>query len=64
METLSHRICSFSAQTIADLIPPYLFILCAEVLSLMLRKKNAIKRIDMNNKSYLLSQYTDDIQIF
>lgn len=47
-----------------DPVSPYLFILCAEVLSLMLRKENAIKGIDINDKSYLLSQYADDTQIF
>ena len=47
-----------------DPISPYLFILCAEVLSLMMRKEIAIKRIDINDKTFLLSQYADDTQIF
>ncbi|MCG7876954.1 MAG: reverse transcriptase family protein, partial [Candidatus Thiodiazotropha endolucinida] len=47
-----------------DPISPYLFILCAEVLSIMMRNENAIKGIDIDNKSFLLSQYADDTQIF
>ena len=47
-----------------DPISPYLFILCAEVLSLMMRKEIAIKGIDRNDKTFLLSQYADDTQIF
>ena len=47
-----------------DPISPCLFILCAEVLSIMMRKENAIKGIDVDNKSFLLSQYADDTQIF
>ena len=47
-----------------DPISPYLFILCAEVLSLMMRKEIAIKGIDINDKTVLLSQYADDTQIF
>ena len=47
-----------------DPISPYLFILRAEVLSIMMRKENAIKGTDIDNKSFLLSQYADGTQIF
>ena len=47
-----------------DPISPYIFILCAEVLSHMLRKDKDIKGIIINNKEYKLSQYADDTQIF
>ena len=47
-----------------DPISPYIFILCAEVLSHMIRKHNGIKGIVINNKEYKLSQYADDTQIF
>ena len=30
----------------------------------MLRKESAIKGIDINDNSYLLSKYADDTQIF
>ena len=47
-----------------DPVSPYIFILCAEVLSLMLRKEESVKGIHINNKLFLLSQYADDTQIF
>ena len=47
-----------------DPISPYIFILCAEVLSHMIRKHNGIKGIVINNKEYKLNQYADDTQIF
>ena len=47
-----------------DPISPYIFILCAEVLSHMIRKHNGIKGLVINNKEYKLSQYADDTQIF
>ena len=47
-----------------DPISPYIFILCAKVLSHMIRKDNLIKGILIQNKEYKLSQYADDTQIF
>ena len=47
-----------------DPVSSYIFILCAEVLSLMLRKEESVKGIHINNKLFLLSQYADDTQIF
>ena len=47
-----------------DPISPYIFILCAEVLSHMIRKDNLIKGISIQNKDYKLSQYAYDTQIF
>ena len=48
-----------------DPISPYIFILCAEVLSHMIKKKDInIKGIIINNKEFTLSQYADDTQIF
>ena len=41
-----------------------MFILCAEVLSLMLRKENAIKGFDIKCKSYLQNQNAGDTRIF
>ena len=40
-------------------ISPYIFILCAEVLSIMLKTEDSIKGISINN-SYTLCQYADD----
>ena len=47
-----------------DPISPYIFILCAEVLSHMIKKDINIKGIIINNKEFTLSQYADDTQIF
>ena len=47
-----------------DLISPYIFILCAEILERMIRKNEDITGIVINNKEYKLSQYAGDIQIF
>ena len=43
---------------------PIFFILCAEVLSNMIRKEKSIKEINISNILYSLSQYADDTQIF
>ena len=47
-----------------DPVSPYIFILCAEILSLFLSNEESVKEININNKSFLLSQYADDTQIF
>ena len=47
-----------------DPISPYIFILCAEVLSNMIKKEESIKGININNILFTLSQYADDTQIF
>ena len=47
-----------------DPTSPYIFILCAEVLSHVIRKDNLIKGILIQNKEYKLSHYADDTQIF
>ena len=47
-----------------DPTSPYISILCAEVLSHMIKKDINIKCIFINNKEFTLSQYGDDTQIF
>ena len=39
---------------------PYLYLICAEVLSLMIRKNKKIKGIKLKEKEFLLSQFADD----
>ena len=46
-----------------DPLSPYLYLVCAEVLSIMLRESNQVKGITINNQDFLLSQFTDDTAI-
>ncbi len=47
-----------------DSLSPYLFLLCAEVLGLMIRNNKNIKGISIDNVEYKLSQYADDTVLF
>ena len=46
-----------------DPLSPYIFILCAEILALMIRKNKQIKGITIKGIEYLVSQYADDTSI-
>lgn len=43
-----------------DSIAPYLFLLCAEILSILIKQNNHIKGIFVNDKEHKISQYADD----
>ena len=43
-----------------DPLSPYLYLIGAEILSIMLRRNKEIKGIKINNREYLLSQFADD----
>lgn len=47
-----------------DPLSPYIFILCAEVLSLMIKSNKDIKGININGMDYNLTQFADDTTIF
>ena len=47
-----------------DALSPYLFILCAEILSILLRNNPNIKGIMIDKKEFIVSQYADDTSIF
>ena len=42
---------------------PYIFLLCAEVLSLMLKQNKNIKGVQIGNVEHILSQFADDTTI-
>ena len=61
---MSDYFCLQRGRRQGDPISPYIFILCAEVLSHMIRKDSSINGIVIQNNEFKLSQYADDTQIF
>jgi hypothetical protein len=47
-----------------DPLSPYLYLICAEILSLLIRKNVDIKGIKMNAVERLISQFADDTTLF
>ena len=47
-----------------DPISPYIFVLCVEVLGLMIKKEKEVRGISINETEFKLSQYADDNKIF
>lgn len=47
-----------------DALSPYLFILCAEILSILIRNNQSIKGIIVHGNAYKISQYADDTSLF
>lgn len=46
-----------------DPISPYLFLLCAEILGILIRNNKDIKGITIDGKEYTISQYADDTSL-
>ena len=46
-----------------DPISPYLFILCVEILAIMIREDSEIKGIWINKVEHIISQFADDTQL-
>ena len=44
-----------------DPLSPYLFVVCAEILAILVRQHDGIKGITTGNVEFLVSQYADDI---
>ena len=47
-----------------DPLSPYVFLLCAEILGILIRNNLNIKGINLLNKEFKISQYADDTAIF
>lgn len=47
-----------------DPLSPYLFLLCAEILALMIKKNKNIIGININGENVLLSQFADDTAFY
>ena len=46
-----------------DPISPYLFILCAEILSIMIKEEKTIQGIQFGNVEHKISQFADDTEL-
>ena len=46
-----------------DPISPYIFILCVEILAIMIREDSDIKGIWINKVEHKISQFVDDTQL-
>ena len=47
-----------------SILSPYLFILCAEILKLLIQNNKKVKGIDINGYEVKISQFADDTTIF
>ena len=47
-----------------DPLSPYLFLICAEILSLMVRQNKSTHEIKILDEEILLSQFADDTTFF
>ena len=46
-----------------DPISPYILLLCAEILAILIKSNNNIKGIKVGNKAFVTSQYADDTSL-
>ena len=46
-----------------DPLSPYIFLLCAEILGILVRKSREIKGITIDDTEFVLSQYADDTSL-
>ena len=46
-----------------DPVSPYIFLLCAEILAILIKQNHDIKGIIINDKEHKISQYADDTSL-
>ena len=46
-----------------DPISPYIFLLCAEILAILIKSNNNVKGIEVGYKEFVISQYADDTSL-
>ena len=46
-----------------DPLSPYIFLLCAEILGILIRNNDKVKGITIDDSEYLISQYADDTSL-
>ena len=60
--TSAFKICRGVRQ--GDPLSPYLYLLCAEILSLLIRKNDRIRGLTIQGTEHLLSQFADDTTVY
>ena len=46
-----------------DPVAPYIFLLCAEILSILIKNNEGINGIVVNDKEHVISQFADDTSL-
>ena len=46
-----------------DPIPPYLFMLCLDIIGIMVKENELIRCITINDDEYKIAQFADDTQM-